>query len=318
MRRAVMRWPLLLGLDKGRWQSRSRALGMSVGVLAVAMALFVRLVLLGGLGTRLAYITLYPAVTIAAIAGGYRAGVAATSLSALAASLWLAPLNDSSDWLGMATFLVACALIVSVTEAMHRAQTRAAEAETEARLASAVRESEARLKAVVDTAVDGIITVDDKGIVQSFNPASERLFGYSSQAVIGRNTSLLMPEPHRGRHDQYLRDYLRTGQGKIIGFGRQVQGCRKDGTIFPIELAVSEAKLAGSRLFVGMVRDISERTRAEERQRELTAELTRSEAEARRQQALFEGVFNSAPEAIMLTDMARHITMGAVRTALWL
>jgi two-component system CheB/CheR fusion protein len=118
---------------------------LAVACLAVAAALFIRLVLLGDLGTRLAYITLYPAVTIAAVIGGYRAGALATALCVLAAASWLSPLRDAADWLGLVVFVLACVLIVAVTEAMHRAQSRAVEAEAEARLARAVRDSEARL-----------------------------------------------------------------------------------------------------------------------------------------------------------------------------
>ena len=316
---ALAAWPFL---ERSRWVREGNKL-MAAGVwkyqslqsafiaacLTVAAAVFIRLELLGGLGTRLAYITLYPAVTVAAVIGGYRAGALATIFAALAASAWLSPLREAADWMGLAVFVVACVLIVGVTDAMHRAQTRALEAEAEAKLASAVRESEARLKAVVDTAVDGIVSIDGTGIIQSVNPAAARLFGYQPEEAVGQNISLLMPEPHRSRHDQYLRDYLCTGKGKIIGFGREVQGLRKDGGVFPMNLAVSETTIEGERLFIGLVRDISERKRAEERQQQLTEELKNSESDARRQQALFEGVFNSAPDAIVLTDMERRITM---------
>ncbi|WP_142847420.1 PAS-domain containing protein [Telmatospirillum sp. J64-1] len=128
----------------------------------------------------------------------------------------------------------------------------------------ALRESEQRLRGIMDTVVDGIITIDQTGIVQSFNPAAERIFGYQAAEVLGRNVSMLMPHPHSRDHDDYLRRYLETGEARIIGLGRQVQGQRKDGTIFPLELAVSELRREGELTFIGVVRDITDRKRVEE------------------------------------------------------
>lgn len=140
-------------------------------------------------------------------------------------------------------------------------------------------ESEARIRAVVDTMVDGLITIDDKGVALSFNPAAERIFGYAPEEIVGRNVSTLMPEPDRGQHGGYLRDYLATGEAKIIGIGREVVGLRKDGTQFPMDLAVSQVRLGAQRLFVGSVRDISDRKRAEAEIRERTAQLEAANAE---------------------------------------
>ena len=128
----------------------------------------------------------------------------------------------------------------------------------------ALRESEARARGILDTAVDAIITIDSRGIIESFNKAAERLFGYQPQDVIGRNVSILMPEPYRSMHDAYLRNYCETGRARIIGIGREVIARRRDGTLFPAELAVSEVKLGDRRLFTGIVRDISERKRLEQ------------------------------------------------------
>lgn len=128
---------------------------------------------------------------------------------------------------------------------------------------SALRESEARARAILDTAVDAIITIDGYGVVESFNKAAEHLFGYAPQDVIGKNVSMLMPQPYRGEHDSYLLNYLRTGNAKIIGIGREVIAQRKDGTVFPADLAVSEVRLHDRRMFTGIVRDISERKRLE-------------------------------------------------------
>ncbi|MBI4326184.1 MAG: PAS domain S-box protein [Chloroflexi bacterium] len=145
--------------------------------------------------------------------------------------------------------------------------------------AQALRESEEQMRAVVHTAVEGIITIDQRGIIQSINPAAERTFGYAAAEVVGHNVSLLMPGPDRQEHDNYIANYLRSGQAKIIGIGREVTGQRKDGTVFPMELAVSEVRLAGQRVFTGFVRDITERKRAEEKLAELAATLAEKNKE---------------------------------------
>ena len=109
-----------------------------------------------------------------------------------------------------------------------------------------VRASQQRLKAIVDTAADAIVVIDDLGHIQSINPATERLFGYSPADLVGENVSKLMPEPDRTKHDSYLEAFLRTGKAKIIGRGREVEGRRKDGSVFPIDLSVVEWRLARS------------------------------------------------------------------------
>ncbi len=124
--------------------------------------------------------------------------------------------------------------------------------------------SEAWLRAIVDSAVDGIITIDEQGSITEVNPAALRLFGYTAGELVGQNVKILMPEPFRGQHDAYLRSYRETGVRKIVGIGREVSGRRKDGTVFPLELAVSEVQRGGRRVFTGIVRDISERKRIEE------------------------------------------------------
>jgi PAS domain S-box-containing protein len=122
----------------------------------------------------------------------------------------------------------------------------------------------ALIGAMVESAVDGIIVIDDRGIVKMMNPAAERLFAYSSQEIIGRNVNTLMPEPYRSQHDGYLENYLQTGVRKIIGIGREVVGRRKDGSTFPMYLSVGEVSLGECRLFTGVVQDLTERKLAEE------------------------------------------------------
>ena len=129
-------------------------------------------------------------------------------------------------------------------------------------------DSEERMRSVVDHVVDGIITIDAQGTVTTFNPAAERIFGYTASETIGKNIKILMPEPYHSEHDSYIANYLGTGRAKIIGIGREVVGRRKDGSTFPMELAISEFRLGESRYFTGIVRDITERKRAEEELRE--------------------------------------------------
>ncbi|MGA2192613.1 MAG: PAS domain S-box protein [Nitrospirota bacterium] len=126
-----------------------------------------------------------------------------------------------------------------------------------------LEESEKLAEAILSTAVDGIITIDEAGTVLSFNSAAEKIFGYKKDEIIGKTVNILMPEPYRSEHDGYLRNYITTGKRKIIGIGREVVGKKKDGTVFPMELAVSEVKTGKRRIFAGLARDITERKNAE-------------------------------------------------------
>lgn len=140
---------------------------------------------------------------------------------------------------------------------------------------NALFESEMRMHAVFETAVEGILTIDARGIVETMNAAAERLFGYRRDEVIGRNVSMLMPPPFREEHDGYLERYLAGGTPRIIGIGREVEGVRKDGVVFPLRLAVSEVRLRDRRLFTGFVEDLTERKRLEREAAEWRAELER-------------------------------------------
>lgn len=139
------------------------------------------------------------------------------------------------------------------------------------RLEGELGSSEARWSAVVASAVDGIIVIDGHGRVEAFNPAAERLFGYSAGEVLGRNVDMLMPSPYREEHDTYLSRYLATGRAKIIGVGREVQGLRKDGTTFPLHLSVGQITMHGERRFTGILHDLSGRVQMEAQMREQAA-----------------------------------------------
>lgn len=175
------------------------------------------------------------------------------------------------------------ALITDVTEQMEagRARVRAEEE---------LQSSEERMRAILNTAADAIITIDRRGAIVDVNPATERLFGYSRGELLGCNVSVLMPAPYREEHDGYIARYLETREARIIGIGREVEGRRKDGTVFPIDLAVSEVEHLG--LFTGVIRDISDRKRIEgELQksrndlRAMSSELMLTEERERRQLA---------------------------------
>jgi PAS domain S-box-containing protein len=125
------------------------------------------------------------------------------------------------------------------------------------------RESEERLRAIIETAVDSIVVIDEKGLIQSINPATERIFGYAPSDVAGKNVSILMPDRDAAVHDNFIAAYLRTGKAKIIGFGREVDHRRKDGSVFAADLAVAEWRVDGKRYFTGTIRDITERKRYE-------------------------------------------------------
>ena len=151
-----------------------------------------------------------------------------------------------------------------------------------------LRASDERWRAVIESAVDGIVLIDEHGRIEAFNPAAERLFGYVEGEVIGRNVSALMPAPYCDEHDTYLARYLATGQSQIIGIGRDVSGRRRDGTTFPMHLSVGEVRGEGERRFTGIVHDLTERDL-------LTRRLTASEARWR-------SVIESAVDAIILID----------------
>lgn len=149
------------------------------------------------------------------------------------------------------------------------------------------------LAEILRSAVDAVISIDALGRIESINPATERLFGYSARELIGENVKILMPEPDRSQHDGYIRQYRHTGQRKIIGIGREVTGRRRDGSRFPMHLTVSEYEIDGERHFAGVVHD-------------LTAQR-QSEAEGSRQQKIFEAIVNDEARAIILDDQHKRI-----------
>ncbi|MCE5281439.1 MAG: PAS domain S-box protein, partial [Deltaproteobacteria bacterium] len=144
------------------------------------------------------------------------------------------------------------------------------EVERGERMDRTLQENEERTRTILNHIAEGVLTVDENGLIGFFNPAAERIFGYGAEEMVGKNVSILVPEPHRGRHDGYIRNVLQTGRAKMIGGVVEVTGLRKDGTILNLHLSVGRVKLAAGDLFVGVVRDITEAKRVESVLRDLT------------------------------------------------
>jgi PAS domain S-box-containing protein len=165
--------------------------------------------------------------------------------------------------------------------------------ETESRFQAAFEQR--MMRAAFASAVNATIIIDADGMIRQANPATETLFGYPVADLAGRNISVLMPEPYHSAHDAYLQNYLSTGQKKIIGIGREVQGRRRDGSTFPMHLSVGEFEADGRRYFVGTITDISARAAAE--------------AESARQKTFFEAIFDHCPDAMIICDHENTITL---------
>lgn len=242
----------------------------------VALAFLVRALVGPMLGNQALYLFLTPPVLIAGIVGGWGPGILATALSV---GLHLYATGEYSNLLYIdaplfkvelaraLTFIALGTGIAWFGERLRfaRAQAMLSEQDAVAR--------EAHLKSILDTVPDAMIVIDERGIVQSFSSAAERLFGYPPEQALGKNIKMLMPSPYREGHDDYLARYMRTGERRIIGIGRVVVGERKDGSTFPMELAVGEMNSNDQRFFTGFIRDLTERQRTEARLQELQTEL---------------------------------------------
>jgi two-component system sensor kinase FixL len=235
-------------------------------VIVAAMAAF-RLVLEPVLEGRSPFLFFVPAVLVASGVGGLWPGALATALS-LAVGLAMSAIPASTpDLLEAITFAAIGSGLAIGGEWLLRSR-----ADAEARTTD-LKDREAHLRSILETVPDAMIVIDEHGVMQEFSSAAERLFEWQAKDVIGRNVSLLMPDPYRAAHDGYIDHYLETGERRIIGVGRVVVGARRDGTTFPMELAVGEMRSRDRRFFTGFVRDLTERQRTEARLQELQSEL---------------------------------------------
>jgi two-component system, LuxR family, sensor kinase FixL len=249
-----------------RWlASGPHALLYGTALLAVIVAWAVRTALAPVLQAQSPYLLFVPAVLVAAGLGGWGPGLAATALGTLLGIFLVA--EPRAEVAGAIIFALIGVGIAWGGEQFQRNRLRAA---------ASVRQAvarEAHLTSILDTVPDAMIVIDERGIVQSFSSAAERLFGYAAGDMVGANINRLMPSPYRESHDGYLERYLRTGERRIIGIGRVVVGERKDGSTFPMELAVGEMRSSNQRFFTGFIRDLTERQRTEARLQELQSEL---------------------------------------------
>ncbi|ODT89850.1 MAG: PAS domain-containing sensor histidine kinase [Phenylobacterium sp. SCN 70-31] len=246
-----------------------RAVGYGVAIAAGGACAAVRMFLDGAYDGRPDFLLFIPAVLAAGAFGGVGPALLATALALAFYLLTLgsAIAGDPQSVISMVLFIAIGLACGFAGQAMNR-YARAAAAAVEDLAAR-----EAHLQSILDTVPDAMIVIDEHGIMQSFSTAAERQFGWSADEAIGRNVSQLMPEPYRSAHDAYLGRYLQTGERRIIGIGRVVVGERKDGTTFPMELAVGEMHSGERRYFTGFVRDLSERQAAERRLQDLQGEL---------------------------------------------
>src|SRR6516164_11644909 len=229
--------------------------------LAVAIAFLIRLALAPVMGDASFYLLFVPAVLVAAGLGGLGPGLLATGLSVVVGSLVLPEIA------GAVLFALIGVGIAWSGEQLQHSRIRAASIAREA-LAS-----EAHLASILETIPDAMIVIDERGIIHSFSSAAERQFGYTVAEAIGENVKMLMPSPYRENHDGYIERYLQTGERRIIGIGRLVVGERKDGSTFPMELAVGEMRSGDQRFFTGFIRDVTQRQQTEARLQELQSEL---------------------------------------------
>ena len=236
---------------------------------AVALALAARALLAPILHDDSIFLYFVPTVLISAGVGGLGPGLLATALS-LAAGFFVLAGGTAISNTGLVNGAAFAVIGIGVSWGgglLHRSRLRAK------LMADDALAREAHLQSILDTVPEAMIVIDERGIMQSFSSAAERLFGCRAAEAIGQNVSTLMPAPYHENHDGYLQRYMNTGERRIIGIGRVVVGQRKDGSTFPMELAVGEMKSGDQRYFTGFIRDLTERQQTEARLQELQSEL---------------------------------------------
>jgi two-component system, LuxR family, sensor kinase FixL len=248
---------------------RGDALRYALAPAVVAVAFLARLALTPVLGDASPYLLFIPAILVASGLGGLGPGLLATALSVVLGFFvgTISPSPSIPETVNAVLFALIGAGIAWSGEQLQRNRIQAAKSAREA-LAR-----EAHLASILETVPDAMIVIDEDGSVQSFSSAAERLFGYSRPEVLEKNVKMLMPSPYRENHDDYMKRYLRTGERRIIGIGRLVVGERKDGSTFPMELAVGEMRSGDRHFFTGFIRDITQRQESEARLQELQSEL---------------------------------------------
>ncbi|HEY6699407.1 MAG TPA: PAS domain S-box protein [Pseudolabrys sp.] len=245
------------------------AVRYGVAPMMVALGLAIRSLLAPVLTSETVYTYFVPSVLVSAWFGGLGPGLVATVLSVLAATFLLtgAPNLATPSIANGVAFVLIGAVVSWGGELLHQSRRR-----TMAMTRDALAR-EAHLQSILDTVPEAMIVIDERGIMRSFSSAAERLFGYRADEALEQNVKILMPTPYRENHDGYLQRYMHTGERHIIGIGRVVVGRRKDGSTFPMELAVGEMNSGNRRFFTGFIRDLTERQKTEARLQELQSEL---------------------------------------------
>ena len=248
---------------------RRAAWQYGIAVLALVLAVVAKLALGRLLRGDASYLFFVPAILIASALSGWMLGLLITAVSLMIGFYFVFDVRmpATADYLNAAVFALVGLGVSWRGELLRRlriaAATSAADAEARA----------AHLTSILDSIPEAMIVIDDRGIMHSFSATAERLFGHAASEVLGKNVKMLMPNPYRDEHDNYLRRYLRTGERHIIGVGRVVVGQRKNGSTFPMELAVGEMHVRNQRFFTGFIRDLTERQKTEARLQELQSEL---------------------------------------------
>lgn len=243
--------------------------GYTFAASAVLIAFVLRYFLMGVLDDRAIYIIFVPPILLASLTGGLGSGTLAVVLS-ICSAFYLRSLTPGGVQVPeLLVFVFVGVAIAAMAELLRdsRRKTIAAELTLDTR--------EAHLRSILDTVLDATIVSDHEGTIVSFNAAAERQFGYSEDEIVGENLRMLMPQPYCYEHDGYLHRYLTTGEKRIIGSDRVVVGQRKDGSTFPMKLAVGEMRTGGKRFFTGFVRDLTEREESAARLHEIQTELAR-------------------------------------------
>ncbi|MEI7572331.1 MAG: PAS domain S-box protein [Phenylobacterium sp.] len=254
-------------VDDERQQGRWRAYGLAAA--GVALVFLVRMFLFPGPVQGLDLILLAPALVAVALPG--RAGpVILASALGLAGYLVLSGGGFNAGSTEVSQLVLYVATSAAVAGAAWRLRRMSLEART---LIAISKQRQDHLQSILDTVPEGMIVIDEVGTIRSFSAAAARLFGWSASEVIGQNVRILMPAPYRGDHDGYLGRYLQTGERRIIGIGRVVVGIRKDGSTFPVELAIGEMRSGRNRFFTGFIRDLTEPKATERRLQDMQAEL---------------------------------------------
>lgn len=255
---------LLQSIFSSRFEGKA---GYLLAAIAVAIVFSIRLSLHSVLGDTAIFVVFIPGILLPAIAGGIGPGLLALALS-LVGAIYIGGWDVAAGLQGV-VFATVGLVIAWMGEMLHHA--RRALDKTEETL----RAQREHLRSILDTVPDATVVIDDRGLITSFSAAAVRQFGYTEAEVIGQNVNILMPEPYHREHDGYIRLYIETGEKQIIGVDRVVVGRRKDGSTFPMKLAVGEMKSERGRFFTGFIRDLTEREESQARLQEIQGELAR-------------------------------------------